>query len=51
MAYENIVDPEDQIPEGAVWSKSTLFDIPLNIFMKPLPKKQNISKKRYGIKW
>ena len=31
MTYENNVDPDQTAPEGAVWSGSTLFAIPLNI--------------------
>ena len=31
MTYANSVDPDQTAPEGAVWSRSTLFAIPLNI--------------------
>ena len=31
MIYANSVDPDQTAPEGAVWSESTLFAIPLNI--------------------
>ena len=31
MTYTNSVDPDQTAPEGAVWSGSTLFAIPLNI--------------------
>ena len=31
MAYANNADPDQTAPEGAVWSGSTLFAIPLNI--------------------
>ena len=31
MAYENSVDPDQTAPEGAVWSGSTLFAIPISI--------------------
>ena len=31
MTYANSVDPDQTAPEGAVWSGSTLFAIPLNI--------------------
>ena len=31
MTYANGVDPDQTAPEGAVWSGSTLFAIPLNI--------------------
>ena len=31
MTYENSADPDQTAPEGAVWSGSTLFAIPLNI--------------------
>ena len=30
-AYANSVDPDQTAPEGAVWSGSTLFAIPLSI--------------------
>ena len=29
MTYANNVDPDQTAPEGAVWSGSTLFAIPL----------------------
>ena len=29
MTYENSADPDQTAPEGAVWSWSTLFAIPL----------------------
>ena len=29
MAYTNNADPDQTAPEGAVWSGSTLFAIPL----------------------
>ena len=31
IAYANRVDPDQTAPEGAVWSGSTLFVIPLSI--------------------
>ena len=31
MAYANSADPDQTAPEGAVWSGSTLFAIPLSI--------------------
>ena len=31
MTYANNVDPDQTGPEGAVWSESTLFVIPLRI--------------------
>ena len=31
MLYANSVDPDQTAPEGAVWSGSTLFAIPLSI--------------------
>ena len=31
VAYANSVDPDQTTPEGAVWSGSTLFAIPLSI--------------------
>ena len=31
LTYANSVDPDQTAPEGAVWSGSTLFAIPLNI--------------------
>ena len=32
MTYANSVDPDQTAPEEAVWSGSTLFTIPLNIY-------------------
>ena len=32
MTYANNADPDQTAPEGAVWSGSTLFVIPLSIF-------------------
>ena len=32
VAYPNSIDPNQIAPEGAVWSGSTLFAIPLSIF-------------------
>ena len=40
MAYANSVDPDQTAPEGAVWSGSTLFAIPLGMH-----KEQNLAKK------
>ena len=34
MAYANSSDSDQTAPEGAVWSESTLFAIPLCIFKK-----------------
>ena len=31
MTYANSTDPDQTAPEGAVWSGSTLFAIPLSI--------------------
>ena len=31
MAYTNSADPDQTAPEGAVWSGSTLFAIPLSL--------------------
>ena len=31
MTYANSADPDQTAPEGAVWSGSTLFAIPLSI--------------------
>ena len=31
MAYANSADPDQTVPEGAVWSGSVLFAIPLSI--------------------
>ena len=31
MTYANSADPDQSAPEGAVWSGSTLFAIPLSI--------------------
>ena len=32
--YANSADPDQTAPEGAVWSGSTLFAIPLSILIK-----------------
>ena len=40
MAYTNSLDPDQTALEGAVWSGSTLFVIPLSILKKQLQKKQ-----------
>ena len=34
MAYANNADPDQTAPEGAVWSGSTLFAIPLHILRR-----------------
>ena len=38
MTHANSEDPDQTAPEGAVWSGSTLFAIPL-YFKKPVHKK------------
>ena len=52
MAYANSVDHDQTAPEGAVWSGSTLFAIPLSILRKNFMyrKKQNLNQKKNGIK-
>ena len=45
MACANSADPDQTAPEGAVWSGSTLFAIPLNILGNNCIKKQNLGKK------
>ena len=60
IAYVNSVDPDQTAPEGAVWSGSTLFAIPLFILRnsaqkaaqkeKNKPKKKKKKKKKDGIK-
>ena len=43
MTYANSADPDQTAPEGAVWSGSTLFAIPIYMyFKKQLHKKQNL---------
>ena len=44
MAYAYSADPDQIAPEGAVWSGSTLFAIPM-YFKNQLPEKQNLVKK------
>ena len=44
MAYTNDVDPDQTVPEGAVWPESSLFAIPLIILWNNCKKKkQNLS--------
>ena len=45
MTYANSADPDQTAPEGAVWSWSTLFAIPLSILRQKLYKMQNLDKK------
>ena len=45
MAYANSADQDQTAPEGAVWSGSTLFAIPLS-FKKQLHKKQLLGKRK-----
>ena len=40
IAYANSEDPDQTAPEGAVWSGSTLFVIPLCIWKKKKKKKK-----------
>ena len=49
MAYANSVDPDQTAPEGAVWSGSTLFDIPQSILRNDYIKIKILLKK-YAIK-
>ena len=43
MTYANSGDPDQTDPEGAVWSGSTLFAIPLSILRNNcIKKKQNL---------
>ena len=48
IAYANSVDPDQTAPEGAVWSGSTLFAIPLSILRNNCTKSKN--KALFGIK-
>ena len=45
MAYANSADPDQTALEGAVWSGSTLFAIPLSILWNNCMKKQNLGQK------
>ena len=42
MAYTNNADPDQTAPEGAVWSGSTLFAVPVKILRNTVFKKQNL---------
>ena len=47
ITYANSTDPDQTTPEGAVWSGSTLFAIPLSILReKKKHEKQNLGKKK-----
>ena len=41
VAYVNSADPDQTAPEGAVWSGSTVFAIPLIILWNNCTKKNN----------
>ena len=41
MAYANSADPGQTAPEGAVWSGSALFAIPVSILRNKLHKKHS----------
>ena len=45
MAYANSADPDQTAPEGAVWSGSALFAIPLSILRSNCIKKKKKQKK------
>ena len=42
MSYANSIDPDRTAPEGAVWSGSILFAIPLSALRNKSIKKQNL---------
>ena len=42
MTYANSADWDQTAPEGAVWSRSTLFAIPLSILSNRCIKKQSL---------
>ena len=44
MAHANSVEPDQTAPEGAVWSGSTLFAIPLGILGNNCIKKKWVKK-------
>ena len=51
MAYTNSEDPDQTAPaSGAVWSGSYTVCHSTKYFKKQLHKKQNLGKKKYGIK-
>ena len=50
MQYTNSADPDQTAPEGAVWSESTLFVIPLNILRNNCIKSKIQINYKYGIK-
>ena len=45
MTYTNSADPDQTAPEGAVWSGSTLFAMPLSILKQQVLKKRNLGQK------
>ena len=49
MAYANSADPDQTAPEGAVWSGSALFVIPLNLLRNNYIKSK-IDAIKYGIR-
>ena len=51
MPHANSADPDQTAPSEAVWSGSALFAIPLSILKDTCIKKQNLSQKKYGIKY
>ena len=44
MAYANSIDLDQTAPEGAVWSSSVLFAIPLSALKGQMHKNQNLGK-------
>ena len=44
MAYTNSEDPDQTAPEGAVWSGSTMFEVPLSVLRNNCIKRKLFAK-------
>ena len=50
MTFADSADPDQTAPEGAVWSRSTLFAISLSILRNNCIKSKKVGQNKYGIK-